>query len=221
MAPQAVPLTWSGQFLNFAGPLASGDSDSWLATGTFGQENRFYVFSAFSDGTVAAELEVQHVSHYRRSDGGSLVDETHFEVHNRGSAEPVTQYYVYIAWSDPVNVWRSAVRIQVEYDGDGRITAVAGVVAIEHSDGSVSRASRVARPSHYVLEVDTDEMSHERDTDGLRRILDSYLIAGHPREPKLIRRDTAGWAESPPPNVGSWPDPENNIGKGVLLRMCW
>ena len=84
------------------------------------------------------------------------------------------------------------MRIQVEYDGDGRITAVAGVVAVEHSDGSVGRASRVARPGHYVLEVETDEMSHERDTDGLARILDSYGVAGHPREPKLIKRDTSG-----------------------------
>jgi hypothetical protein len=84
------------------------------------------------------------------------------------------------------------VRIQVEYDSDGRITAVAGVVAVEHSDGSVGRASRVPRPGHYVLEVETYEMSHERDADGLRRILDSYGIAGHPHEPKLVKRVTTG-----------------------------
>jgi hypothetical protein len=82
------------------------------------------------------------------------------------------------------------MRVQVEYDGDGRITAVAGVIVVEHSDGSVGRASRVVRPGHHVLEVDTDEMRDERDTDGLRRIVDSHYVVGHPREPKLIRRDS-------------------------------
>ena len=45
------------------------------------------------------------MSHFRGLDGdGNLVDETHYEIHNNGSAEPVN-YFFYIAWSDPpINV---------------------------------------------------------------------------------------------------------------------
>jgi hypothetical protein len=33
-------------------------------------------------------------------------------------------------------------------------------------------------------------MKDERDTDGLRTIVDSHQVVGHPGEPKLIRRDS-------------------------------
>jgi hypothetical protein len=101
---QVVPLNWAGSFVNFGGPLASGATDYWWAAGgAWGRENRFYVFSAFCDGSIAADIEVAHVSHYRRLDGSNIVDETHFEIHNKGSAEPV-YYYFYMGWSDPINV---------------------------------------------------------------------------------------------------------------------
>jgi len=45
---QVVPLNWQGSFLNFGGPLASGASDFWWASGgDWGRENRFYLFSVF------------------------------------------------------------------------------------------------------------------------------------------------------------------------------
>ena len=101
---QVVPLNWSGSFANFGGPLGSGESQFWQASGgAWGRENWFYLFSAFCDGSVAADIEVLHVSHFRALDGGNIVDETHFEIHNNGSAEPV-YYYFYMAWSDPINV---------------------------------------------------------------------------------------------------------------------
>jgi hypothetical protein len=100
---QTVPLNWQGRFENFGGPLASGDTHYWRAWGDFGRENRFYLFSAFCDGSVAADIEVAHVSHFRKLDGGQIIDETHFEIHNKGSDAPV-YYYFYIAWSDPINV---------------------------------------------------------------------------------------------------------------------
>jgi hypothetical protein len=102
--PQVVPLKWQGRFGSFGGPLASGASDPWIGTGIFGAENRFYVFNAFCEGEVAAEIEVRNVSHFRRLDAsGRFVDETHFEIFNKGSAAPVP-YYFYIGWSDPINV---------------------------------------------------------------------------------------------------------------------
>lgn len=101
---QVVPLNWYGSFANFGGPLASGDTHYWWARGgDWGRENRFYLFSAFCDGSIAADIEVQHVSHYRTLDTGNIVDETHFEIHNKGSDAPV-YYYFYMAWSDPINV---------------------------------------------------------------------------------------------------------------------
>jgi hypothetical protein len=100
---QIVPLNWAGRFENFGGPLASGETHDWWGSGFLGNENRFYMFSAFCEGNVAAEIEVQHVSHYRREDGGKIVDETHFQIHNNGSDAPV-YYYFYAAWSDPINV---------------------------------------------------------------------------------------------------------------------
>jgi hypothetical protein len=68
-----------------------------------GKGERFYLFSAFCDGSIAADIEVAHVSHYRRLDGPNIFDETHFEIHNKGSDAPV-YYYFYMAWSDPINV---------------------------------------------------------------------------------------------------------------------
>jgi hypothetical protein len=102
---QIVPLNWKGAFANFGGPLASEATDYWWARGgEWGRENRLYVFSAFCDGPVAADIEVRSVSHYRRlQPDGSLFDETHFEIHNKGSDAPV-YYYFYMGWSDPINV---------------------------------------------------------------------------------------------------------------------
>lgn len=100
-----VPLNWRGSFANFGGPLASGETHFWQASGgDWGRENRFYLFSAFCDGSIAADIEVQHVSHFRElAADGSIIDQTHFQIHNNGSAQPVF-YFFYMAWSDPINV---------------------------------------------------------------------------------------------------------------------
>jgi hypothetical protein len=101
---QVVPLNWSGSFAGWGGPLSSGQSAFWVASGDWGKENRFYLFSAFCDGSVAAEIEVAHVSHFRSlQPDGSILDETHFQIQNNGSDQPV-YYYFYIAWSDPIKV---------------------------------------------------------------------------------------------------------------------
>jgi hypothetical protein len=75
----------------------------WASGGDWGRENRFYLFTAFCDGSIAADIEVTKVSHFRRLDGANIHDETRFEVHNKGSDAPV-EYFIYMAWSDPINV---------------------------------------------------------------------------------------------------------------------
>lgn len=81
------------------------------------------------------------------------------------------------------------MRIQVEYEDNGRITHVGTVGEIKHSDGSVSRCRLMSRPGRHVVEVDSDEVTHERDVDGLRRVVDIYQIVGHPHDPHLTKRD--------------------------------
>ncbi|WP_328395566.1 hypothetical protein [Nocardia sp. NBC_00416] len=96
---QVVPLNWVGSFCNFGGPLASGETDYWWAAGgDWGRDNRAYLFTAFCDGSVAAEIVVRNIGHYR-----SGHDETRFEIHNSGSSQPV-YYYFYIAWSSPIEI---------------------------------------------------------------------------------------------------------------------
>lgn len=68
-----------------------------------GKRESFLPVSALCDGSIAADIEVARVSHYRRLDNGGIFDETHFEIHTKGSAAPV-MYYFYMAWSDPINV---------------------------------------------------------------------------------------------------------------------
>ena len=101
---QAVALGWTGQYAGMGGPLASGASDPWVAWGDWGQENRFYSVTAFCDGSIAADIQVVNLSHYRvLNPDGTITDETHFQIRNNGSPAPV-YYYFYYAWSDPINV---------------------------------------------------------------------------------------------------------------------
>lgn len=104
---QTVPLTWSGSFGNFGGPLASGATHSWVGTGEWGAENRFYQFSVFSDGVSVSDLEVRNVTHHRAPGAaGGFVDETHFDIHNRNTrhTDPPVMYYFYIAWTNSIMV---------------------------------------------------------------------------------------------------------------------
>jgi hypothetical protein len=80
------------------------------------------------------------------------------------------------------------VHIQVEYDDHGHITAVIGGVGIHRRDGEEGRLGRFSRTGHHVIEVDSDEVSHERDFSGLRRLVNGYRVAGHPDAPKLVGR---------------------------------
>ena len=73
------------------------------------------------------------------------------------------------------------MRIQVEHDGAGEIKSVAGA-------GPSVSTGRIARPNHQISVVDTDEVRHEHDFDGLRRLIEGYRITGHPHKPSLTRK---------------------------------
>lgn len=82
------------------------------------------------------------------------------------------------------------MRVQIEYDQDGRITAISGVVTVEHPGGDIGRSARFVRPGHFILDLDTEVMADPMDLAGLRRLATQYSIAGHPDQPRLIERET-------------------------------
>ena len=79
------------------------------------------------------------------------------------------------------------MRIQVEYDENGQIISATGGNPVE----SPGRSGRVATAGHDLVEVEAEEIRHERDFDGLRKVVERYRVAGHPHEPHLVARDAA------------------------------
>ncbi|WP_328395564.1 hypothetical protein [Nocardia sp. NBC_00416] len=84
------------------------------------------------------------------------------------------------------------MRVQVEYDDCGRITAISGAVTVEHAGGDIGRSARFVTPGHHILDVDTDEMADEKDLAGLRRLVTEYSIIGYPDRPRLAQRGNDG-----------------------------
>jgi hypothetical protein len=82
------------------------------------------------------------------------------------------------------------MRVQVEYDDDGRIISVSGAASGE-SAGPGGQVGRVFNRSHHVIEVEAEEMRHERDFDGLRRFVSGHSVEGHPDAPRLVTSATA------------------------------
>lgn len=73
------------------------------------------------------------------------------------------------------------MRIQIEYNDAGEIKSLAGA-------GPSVRTGRIARPNHKIAVIDTEEVRHEHDFDGLRRVVETYRITGHPHQPCLTRK---------------------------------
>ncbi len=73
------------------------------------------------------------------------------------------------------------MRIQIEFNDAGEITSVAGA-------GPSVSTGRIARPNHGILVVDTEQVRHEHDFEGLRRIVEEYRVTGHPHQPSLNRK---------------------------------
>lgn len=73
------------------------------------------------------------------------------------------------------------MRIEIEYNNNGEIVSVAG-------SGPTVNTGRLPRPNHRMLAVEAEEVRHERDLVGLRKIVESYRITGHPHQPCLTRK---------------------------------
>lgn len=73
------------------------------------------------------------------------------------------------------------MRIQIEYNDAGEIKSVAGA-------GPSVNTGRIARAHHKIAVIDTEEVRHERDFEGLRRVFESCRVTGHPGRPSLTRK---------------------------------
>jgi hypothetical protein len=73
------------------------------------------------------------------------------------------------------------MRIQVEYNDAGAIKSVAGA-------GPSVSTGRIARANHKIAVIDIEEVRHEHDFDGLRRIVENYRVTAHPHRASLTRK---------------------------------
>jgi hypothetical protein len=80
------------------------------------------------------------------------------------------------------------MRILVEYDADGTIQSVAYVQLISTPEGAEVSAQRRPKPGHTIIEVETEEVQHERDVQGLKRLVEGYRVTGHPDQPTLTSK---------------------------------
>jgi hypothetical protein len=74
------------------------------------------------------------------------------------------------------------MRIQVEYDDNGEIKSVAGA-------GPNVSTGRLPSPNHRIAVVHTEEVRHERDFEGLRKVVEGHRVTGHPHEPRLTPKE--------------------------------
>jgi hypothetical protein len=79
----------------------------------------------------------------------------------------------------------SAMRVQVEFDQSGELRSISGYVVVKMNDGSTGRSGRRARPGHSIVEFEVADVQHERDFDGLRKVMKTYRVTGHPHNPLL------------------------------------
>jgi hypothetical protein len=74
------------------------------------------------------------------------------------------------------------MRIQVEYSDDGSIKSAA-------LSGPNVSSGRIPSPNHRIAVIETEEVKHERDLEGLRFVVENHRIIGHPHEPRLARKE--------------------------------
>jgi hypothetical protein len=80
------------------------------------------------------------------------------------------------------------MRVQIEFDENGKIRSVAGPVSIKLRDGSNAMSRRIPNPGHSIIEAEVEEVRYERDIEGLSKVMKSYHVTGHPHEPRLVRK---------------------------------
>jgi hypothetical protein len=75
--------------------------------------------------------------------------------------------------------------VQIEFNGKGQIRSIAGPSSIKMPDGTEARLARVPRKGHGIVELEAEEVKHERDFEGLQKVMKNYRVMGHPKEPRL------------------------------------
>jgi hypothetical protein len=80
------------------------------------------------------------------------------------------------------------MRVQVEYDDHGVITSVAGAASFEFPDGSHGTLGRIAAPGRRIVDLEVEHIRHERDVAGFRKLVEEYVITGHPHKPRLTHK---------------------------------
>jgi|RhiMetdeSRZDD1v2_1073273.scaffolds.fasta_scaffold35575_7 hypothetical protein len=78
--------------------------------------------------------------------------------------------------------------VQIEFDESGQIRSIAGVTSIKMPDATEARLARVPRQGHTIVELETEDIKHERDFEGLQKVMKNYRITGHPKEPRLVHK---------------------------------
>jgi hypothetical protein len=71
--------------------------------------------------------------------------------------------------------------VEIEYNEKGEITSVAG-------SGPAVSSGRIARPNHRIVALEVEEIRHERDFEGLRKVVEGYRVTGHPQKACLSRK---------------------------------
>ena len=80
------------------------------------------------------------------------------------------------------------MRVQIEFDNNGEILSVAYPISIKLPDGSEAMTGRIPKPGLSIVEVEVEDVQHERDWEGLQKVMKSYRVTGHPHEPRLVRK---------------------------------
>ncbi len=80
------------------------------------------------------------------------------------------------------------MRVQIEFDDNGEIRSVAGPISVKMGDGTEGMVGRSPRSGHSIFEVEVEEVQHEHDFKGLRKVMKSYRVTDHPHKPRLARR---------------------------------
>ncbi len=73
------------------------------------------------------------------------------------------------------------MRVKIEYEENGRIKSISGA-------GPDVTATRVPRLNHKLVDVEAPDVLHDRDFEGMKKLVENHRVVGHPSEPRLERK---------------------------------
>jgi hypothetical protein len=75
--------------------------------------------------------------------------------------------------------------VQIEYDANGDIRAVAGAGSLAFPDGTEGKVGRIPGADYNIVDLEAKEIQHDRDFAGLKKVMETYRVTGHPHKPRL------------------------------------